>query len=370
MDFLPPPGTPIQEVDTPSLILDLPTLEQNIETIHAFFRDRPMKVRSVTKSHKCPAIAQLQMTADGAVPYGLSCAKVSEAEVMVRAGAQHIRMIEQVVGTPKVQRLMALARHVDVMALVDDPHNVTELSEAAQAFKVNLGVLVEVEIGINRCGVLPGAPALELARKIMKAPRLEFRGLSAHEGSIMIADFEERTLKTKERIQSLVDTRELLEKEGVSVALCGAGSTSTWNIAGTMDGLTEIDPGSYALYDATYVKTIPNLGFHPALKVLTTVISRPTKDRVVSDVGLKALGIDKGNPEVEWPAGVKVNRVNSEHCILDVLDGDATQLRPGDKVMLIPQYQGTAVIGHDHYVGIRDGKVECVWEINARGAHR
>lgn len=167
--ILPSVGASIEEIDTPALVLDLPTIEANIETMHQFFRNRAAKVRNVTKGHKCPALAQRQMTTDGSVPFGLSCAKLSEAEVMIDAGARHVRMIEQVVGKAKIERLMGLARRAQVIALVDDPANVDSLAEAAEHHSVRLDVLIEVEIGLNRCGVLPGMPTLALAGRICPA---------------------------------------------------------------------------------------------------------------------------------------------------------------------------------------------------------
>ena len=371
MQFIPYPGTDVNDIDTPSLLIDLTNLEHNIEKMHSFFRNRPQKVRSVTKSHKSPDIANLQWIQEGAIPYGITCAKVSEAEVMVAGGAKQVRMIEQVVGSPKIERLMALAKRADVLALVDNPENIKSLSEAAQAFNVKLGILAEIEIGINRCGVEPGQPALDLVNSILKlnSKHLEFRGLSSHEGSLFIADFEERSIVAKERVQKLLDTRELLEKHSIPVEICGAGSTSCWNIVGAMDGITEIDPGSYALYEAQYVRKIPDNGFIPALRVLTTVISKPTPDRLVTDVGFKACSIEKGMPEVDWPEGIKVNRLNSEHGIIDITGSEGRQLRLGDKIMLIPQYQGTTIIGHDRYICIRNNKVEATFPILARGAH-
>ena len=143
-------GTPIDEIETPALVLDLSILERNIETMHAFFRNRPVKVRNVTKGHKCPEIAKRQMTAEGSVPYGLGCSKVSEAEVMIEVGARDIRMIEQVVGRAKIARLIGLARRAHVIALVDDPAHVEDLAAAAAAAKVKRDGMVEIEIGLNR----------------------------------------------------------------------------------------------------------------------------------------------------------------------------------------------------------------------------
>lgn len=372
IDFLPLPGMAIDAVDTPALLVDMDVLERNIETMHAFFRDRPAKVRSVTKGHKCPAIAQLQMTADGAVPYGLSCTKVSEAEVMVDAGAREIRMIEQVVGAPKLSRLTALARRARVIALADDQHHVSMLDEAAAANGLRLDVMIEVEIGLKRCGVSPGAPALSLARAVAGKQHLRFAGLHAHEGGMMIADPGERAIAARQRLQRLVDCRDDLEREGLDVEICGAGSTTTWNIAGAMDGITEIDPGSYALMDQRMADLLPDLGFSCALSVLATVISRPAPDRAVTDAGHKALGMatDGGVPGVAWPSGVSVNRLNSEHGILDIDAAESGKIVVGDKVRLVPRYHGSTVVAYDYFVAVRNGVVEAVWPITGRGAHQ
>ena len=370
IDFLPPPGTAYEDLETPRLVIDLAAMERNIETLHRFFRGRPARVRSVTKGHKCPAIAQRQMTVDGAVPFGLCCAKVSEAEIMVAAGARHIRMIEQVVGKAKVKRLMRLARNAQVIALVDDPRHVADLAEAAQAHDLTLDVLVEVEIGLNRTGLVPGPEAVKLVRSIEKDNHLRFAGLSSHEGSMVITDPEVREERVRARIQRLLDCREDIERAGVGVEICGAGSSTTWNIAGAMDGITEIDPGTYVFWDHAFVESMPDQPFRTALKVLTTVISRAAPDRAVVDCGYKAMGraSDGGMPATDRE-GVTVNRLNSEHGILD-LEGEGRALRIGDKVALTPRAFGPTVVAHEHYVGVRDGVVESVWPISARASHQ
>lgn len=368
--YAPVPGMSVEDVDTPALVLDLDALERNIETMHAFFRDRPAKVRNVTKGHKCPEIARRQMMAEGSIPYGLGCSKVSEAEVMVAAGARDIRMIEQVVGGHKVARLVELARQVHVIALADDMAHVEELAAAAAAAGIRLDVMIEIEIGLNRCGVLPGEPALALARRIAAEKSLRFAGIGAHEGTIADVDRQKRTARVKERIQRLVNVREDLERAGLAVEICGAGSTTSWNIAGAMDGITEIDPGSYALMDSGLAEAIPDLEFVPAISVLGTIISHAASSRAVIDCGHKALGraADGGMAKVVSPQGLRVNRLNSEHGIIDVADG--SDVRIGDRVTMIPRYHGSVVVAYDQFVGVRNGKVECVWDIAARGSHQ
>ena len=369
-NFLPPPGTALEDVDTPCLVIDLPAMEHNIETMHRFFRSRPARVRSVTKGHKCPAIAQRQMTAEGAVPYGLCCAKVSEAEVMVDAGARHVRLIEQVVGKTKIERLMSLARNAHVIALADDPRHVSNLADATASLGLTLDVLVEVEIGLERTGVLPGREAVELARSIEGCRSLRFAGLSGHEGTIAVADPADREKKVRARIQRLLDCREDVERAGLPVEICGAGSSTTWNIAGAMDGITEIDPGTYIFWDQAFAESMPDQPFRVATRVLTTVISRPLPDRAVVDCGYKAMGrAGDGGLPITDRRGATVNRLNSEHGILD-LEGEGRDLRIGDKLALVPRAFAPTVTAFEHYVGVRDDTVESVWHIAARASHQ
>jgi D-serine deaminase-like pyridoxal phosphate-dependent protein len=327
-------------------------------------------VRSVTKGHKSPEIARLQMASVGAVPGGLCCTKVSEAEIMVEAGATSIRMIEQVVGAAKIARLMQLAQRAEIIALVDDTRHVDDLAHAARAHGVTLGVVVEIDIGLRRCGVQPGTAAIALAQYVVRQERLRFMGISGHETSTGIADAAGRLARQRKHFQRLVDTRADLERAGITVAICAGGASGAWNVAGTTEGITEIEPGAYALMDYGLQQSAPEIGLDIALTVLATVISRPVPERAVLDCGHKMIGLNTsgGLPGLRGLSGATVNRLNSEHGILDLAD-EAQGLRIGDQVELLPWYYGSAVNANDHYVGVRGGVVECVWRIAARGAH-
>jgi D-serine deaminase-like pyridoxal phosphate-dependent protein len=265
---------------------------------------------------------------------------------------------------------MSLARQVHVVALADDMAHVDELASAAAAAGIRLDVMIEIEIGLNRCGVAPGEPAIELARKVAAEKSLRFAGIGAHEGTIADVDREKRIARVRERIQRLLDTREDLERIGLSVEICGAGSTTSWNIAGAMDGITEIDPGSYVLMDAGLVEAIPDIEFSPAISVIGTVISHAAPGRGVIDCGHKALGraADGGMPKVTTPSGIRVNRLNSEHGILDLPEGAG--LSVGARISMVPRYHGSVVVAYDRFVCVRKGKVECIWDITARGCHQ
>lgn len=373
--YLPLPGTPLEEVDTPALVIDLPAFERNMALVADFYRDREAKVRPHVKGHKCPEIARLQIEA-GSTVGGVCAAKLSEAEAMVHGGIDEVLVFNQITSPPKMRRLTALARDARVTVAVDDLGNVEELSEAAQASGVNIGACVEVNIGLDRCGVAPGEAAISLAEQVAAVPRLHFAGLLGYEGSMPYIDFEERTLKTRERIQRLLDTREMVEGAGLACGIVGGGGTTTWNITGTFPGVTEVQPGRYITADLLYQR----LGdFDVSLKVLATVISRPRKGLAIIDCGHKASHLNfsaqasrerypdlppeyNGLPQVETPRGARLVSLDAEHGKLE-LEGDAEQLRRGDKVVLLMAYHGAPLNQHDAYLGVRDSTVETVWRV-------
>ena len=361
LDFLPLPGTPVEQLDTPALLVDVPVMERNLEKLHTYFAQRPAKVRPHVKGHKSPILAHRQLDAGGTVG-GVCCATVGEAEVMVLNGIKDVFITNEIVTRPKIARLMALARLANMMVAVDDPQNIQDLSEAAQSCHVTLRVTVDVNIGIDRCGVDPGPKVVDLAKLVARAPGLRFAGLMGYEGGMWINDFEERSMATKARMQKLLDAREMVEGAGLAVEIASGGGTGTWNITGDIAGVTEVQAGAYPFMDAHY-RYVPD--FEVSLIVLSTVVSRPAVDRAIVDCGHKAIGLTLGLPEVAWPKGAKVARLSSEHGHLE-LEGDARQLRPGDKVRLIPAHGGTAVNIHSYYYMVRDGKLEGVWEIPAR----
>lgn len=364
MDYLPLPGTARDELDTPCLLIDLPAMERNIKKMADYTKQRGINLRPHSKTPKCPAICLQQIEA-GAI--GICAAKVGEAEVLAANGIKDILIANQVVGKTKINRLMALRNMANMMVAVDDPANVAMLSEATQSFGVKLRVLVEVNVRINRCGVEPGKPAVDLAKIVARSPGLVFSGLMGYEGQIRTTDFEQRVLETKKSMEKLITSVDMVKKAGLPVDIVTAGSTSTWNITSTIPGITEIQPGSYVFMDASYRHT---KGFENALFLLGTVISRPRKGVAVIDAGMKALSVDEGLPVVEWPSGAKfVGHLSEEHGTLQV-EGEAEQLRPGDKVVITPSHGDTTINVHDYYFGLRNGKLEVVWEIAGRGRFR
>jgi D-serine deaminase-like pyridoxal phosphate-dependent protein len=353
---------PVAALDTPVLCLQIETIEANIRRMADFARSAGVRLRPHSKTHKSPMLAHMQIAA-GAI--GVTCAKLGEAEVMAAAGIKDILIANQIVGPGKIARLVNLAAYTDVMVAVDDATNAAALSAAAQATGVRLRVLIEVDIGMNRCGVEPGEPALALARRLSELPGLRFEGLMGYEGHcVMIPDPEERRRKAAASLQLLIDTVALLRSGGIPVGIVSSGGTGTYRITGRCDGVTELQVGSYATMDSQYRKVV-GIDFDYGLTVLSTIINTRGDDRAICDAGLKTLTRDFGMPKVLRPAGWEVVSLSEEHGGLRRAGGPP--LRPGDQVEIVPNHGCTTINLHDDYYVIRDGVVEAVWPIAARG---
>ncbi|MCL5257256.1 MAG: alanine racemase [Chloroflexi bacterium] len=235
-------GMPKEEIDTPALVIDLDVMEANIAKMASYFAGRKSNVRPHFKTHKCPNIAQMQLQAGAD---GITCAKVEEAEALVNGGVlKNILIANQIVSKPKIAKLMGLNRHAEVMVCVDDPQNISDLSDAAQLSGVELGVLVEVNVGMNRCGVDTPEEALELAKQVEKAKGLRFMGLQGYEGHVvMVPDFEERKAAVLRDMQRLLEARQMVEKAGLPVTIVDGAGTGTYSITGDIPGVDEIQAG-------------------------------------------------------------------------------------------------------------------------------
>jgi D-serine deaminase-like pyridoxal phosphate-dependent protein len=359
---LPPPTAPLSEIDTPALLLRRPVLERNIAKMAERFRDAPVRLRPHFKSNKCLHIARLQLAA-GAV--GITCAKLGEAEALIDGGVTDILIANQIVGHIKIARLMGLRQRADVMVAVDDADNVAQLSAAATAAGVELRVLVEVDVGMGRCGVRPGEPALTLARAVAGSPGLRFMGLQTYEGHLQeVTPFEERRRRTLEDMRRAVQTRRLVEEAGLPVAIVSGVGTGTHTISGTLEGIDELQVGSYATMDGEYARV--GADFEHALSVLATVVSRPAADVAIVDVGLKAIAAEFGPPLVRVE-GAEYTEFHEEHGTL-TLAGGAQDLRVGDKIELIPSHGCTTCNLYDvmHVLDADDCFAE-LWPIEGRG---
>jgi D-serine deaminase-like pyridoxal phosphate-dependent protein len=356
-------GSPIEDLDTPALLLDGPASDRNLRTMADFFRDRRCRLRPHFKNHKCTTLARRQQAAGYTV--GFTCAKLGEAETLAQTGIDNILVANQVVGPRKVARLIDLARKVDVTVAVDHEDQARAISEAAFAAGVTVGVLVEVDIGMRRCGVPPGEAALDLARRVAVLPNrpgIEFRGMQAYEGHVVYTtDFDQRARRVRESMAEAIRTRRLIEDDGIPVGVISGGATSTYRITGLIDGVDEIQAGTYPTRDWRYAELAPE--FEIALSILTRVISKRPGEAVL-DVGSKGVGSEfgppriKGHPEVEIPFPL-----SEEHCTIR----RAPEWRLGQTVHLIPSHACTTSNLYREIYVHEEGRVRDVWPIEASG---
>lgn len=362
------PGMTLSDVDTPALLLDLVAFEANLDRLDASLAETRIRVRPHSKSHKCPEIALRQM-AHGAV--GVCCQKVTEAEAMVAGGIPNVLVSNQVVGPRKIERLVALARRARISVLVDDATNVAALNAAAAEAGTTLDVLIEVNVGADRCGVEPGEPAVALAKLVDASDGLRFKGIHAYQGAAQhVRSPEDRHALIERAVQLVSKTLTLLGEKGISCGIVTGAGTGTYPLEAASGVYTELQPGSYIFMDADYGRNIGTDGepiheFQQSLFVLATVMSRALPGRAVVDAGLKALSVDSGLPLVV-DDGAEYLGASDEHGVLRV--DDQLRFKLGDKIRLIPGHCDPTVNLYDWIVGYRGNGVECVWPIVARGA--
>ncbi len=352
-------GMDMWDIDTPALLLDADVMEKNVSEMAKYTKCLGKGLRPHVKNHMCPVIASMQLEA-GAV--GFCCQTIGEAEILGAWGIRDILICNEIVGASKIERLMGLRGYTNVMVCVDNSKNVEDLSEAAHSTGQELDVLIDLNTGYDRCGVEPGRPALNLAAQVVRSRGLRFRGIQGYTPM-----HEEDPQKRRERQQGMlskaVDTRDLLERDGVHVDIVSAGCTSCYDIAAEYEGVTEIQPGTYVMMDinnAEVVGTTPaELGY--ALTVLTTVISKPTENRAVVDAGNKALATERSIPKDL--TGVNLHRLAAEHGRIQ-LENPSRPIEVGDKIELIVSYCDGTVNRWNKYHVIRKGRLEAVWDIH------
>ena len=358
------------DVDTPALLIDLDAFERNLNLMAESAAACGVRLRPHAKTHKCAVIARRQM-ALGAV--GVCCQKVSEAEALVQAGVSDVLVSNEVVGRRKLDRLASLATEAQVAVCADNAENVVELDAAAKRADTVMDVLVEINVGANRCGVPPGEPALELARRVDAANHLRFVGLQAYQGRAQhIRDFEERRAAIEAAVDATRRTVDLLKREGLECEVIAGAGTGTWAFEAESGVYNELQAGSYVFMDADYARNKNAEGgrfdeFEHSLFVYTTVMSLPDENRAVVDAGLKAMAFDSGMPEVASTATIDYSGPSDEHGTLD-LGQSNVRLALGEKLRLIPGHCDPTVNLYDWFVCVRGDRVETLWPIVARGA--
>jgi len=359
----------VSEIPTPALVLDAAALDRNIARMAAFFADGSCRLRPHVKAHKTPEIARRQLAAGSCA--GLTCATVGEAESVAEL-CDDLLIANELIGADKCERAARLAvtlrdragERARVTVAVDSVEGLRALSAAAGVAGVTMGVLVDVNVGQNRCGVAPGDETLQLARQVAAYPRVVLRGVMGYEGHVQpIRARAEREAATRAAMSRLIESVDALRAGGLPCEIVSAGGTGTFDISGRIAGVTEIQAGSYALMDTDYREV--GVPFDQAFWVLGTVVSVPTPDRCVVDAGHKSMTRDHGMPSVADIPGARVTALNDEHAVIGLSSSSVTP-RLGDRVRLVPSHTDPTINLHDDFYVLDGDRVIDVWPI-ARG---
>lgn len=345
------------EVSTPALLLDLDRMEHNLSKMADFFSAGPTRLRPHFKNHKCLQLAERQMAA-GAI--GMTCATLDEAEAVIGAGIHSVLIANEVASSDKLERFVELSKRAELIVCVDNADVACRLGGIARRQNVVANVVVDVDVGLHRCGIPPGQSAVELARAAVSAG-LRFRGVMGYEGQVLRKpQGAEKEEAARHAMGLLVRTKELIEQAGIPVEIVSAGGTGSYEISGRYSGVTEIQAGSYLAMDTDYAMVRPD--FDIALTMLTSVISKTRGERVVVDAGLKSLSCERGLPQPKDVNDLTTDRLNAEHGVLKIKP-DGSGPEPGEKIEMWVHYGDATINLHHRMYGIRNDVVEEILSI-------
>lgn len=357
-------GLTPSDLDTPALCLDLPTFDANLQRLAEIVRRGGKAWRPHAKGHKSAAVAWRQRDA-GAI--GVTCAKVSEADVFAFAGIRDILIANVIAGAKKAERLAALCCAADPIICVDDAVQIEPIAAACHRRGVTCRVLVDIELGMQRTGVLPGAAALALAQQVDQAAGLRLVGVMGYEGHLLqVGDAASKTAQIRAAHAVLGECRDQFLKAGLCCDIVSAGGSGSVAIAAESPALTEVQAGGAVFGDPFYTQNCHTALFDPALTVLATVVSRPAAERAVIDAGKKTVNPDLAPPRVKGRPDAIVARMSAEHTVLE-LGPQSRDLKVGDRIELIVGYHDLTNVLHDEFLVFRDHRLEAVWPITGRG---
>lgn len=358
----------VSEIDTPAVIVDLDVMERNLRRVADYAREHGLNLRPHTKTHKSPELGKRQLEL-GAV--GLTVAKVSEAEVLVKAGPPELLVAYPLIGRRKLDRLTSLARERRMMVALDNLEAARQLSDAAREARVEVGVLVEVDAGLNRVGVSPG-DAVDLARSVSRLPHVRYEGVTMYPGHVKALD--EDGLRAIDAVGAMVDGLVAeLKGAGLGPRVVSGGSTPALFHSHRVKGWTEIRPGTYIFNDRNTVACGACGWEDCAATVLCTVVSTARPGQMIIDGGSKTFSSDRlatgGEPSfgkiLEAP-GAHFHKMNEEHGYVDMRRAER-RFDVGDKVRVLMNHVCVVINLHEQVYGVRGGEVEEVWKVEARG---
>lgn len=355
-------GLPLDQIDTPALLVDLPALDRNIAVMAEATSSRGVNWRPHAKAHKSPAIAHRLLNA-GAI--GVTCAKLGEAEVFAASGVRDILIANEVVGPIKARRLAALATYCDIIVAVDSFENARMLDAAAIAQGSRPRVVIEVDSGMTRAGVLPGEPAVALAQELAAMQGLRFAGLMSWEGHTLgVNPLAARQEAIREALSGVIATAESIRQAGVPVEIVSVGGTGTFLTSRELGGVTEVQAGGGIWGDRFYRDlAVP---VEPALSIMVTVTSRPAPDRIIVDAGRKTVDPSNVTPEVVGVEGVSRVALSAEHGTISLDLADDT-ICVGDRLHLHVGYSDQAIHLHENLILVQDDRVVALWPTLTRG---
>jgi D-serine deaminase-like pyridoxal phosphate-dependent protein len=358
------------ELDTPVLCVDLDKMDQNLATMRKKLAPTGVASRPHAKTHKCPAIAKLQLAA-GSI--GICTAKVSEAEALFAGGVEKILMTTSNVTANKIRRAMKIRKaNRSFIQAVDNPRNAQDLSDAAKEAGIVADVVVDVAVG-TRSGVPADERAIALAQLVDKLPHLKLRGMLSYDGGAQhIKGFRKRSEETLKRYEPSVGTFDAMKRSGLNTEIFSGGGTGTYNIMTKVPGMTDVQVGSYIFMDAQYLEIGGEdneelfTDFAPSLTVMTTVLNNYFPNRLTTDAGQKALTLNKPDPIVIGEKGFTYTAGSDEFGSIQY-QTSSKAYSVGDKLELIVPHCDPAVNEYDQIYGTRKDRVEVVWPISARG---
>lgn len=345
-----------QDIETPALLMDLDVLEHNLSAMAEFSRQSRIALRPHFKNHAILELAARQIES-GAI--GITAARVRHAEALAEHGIPSILIASEVVDQSSVRRLAEVSRRAEVILAVDHPRVINDIGRIVRDTKTNLHVVVDLDIGLGRCGVPPDQ-CLTLARQALGAG-LRVRGIMGYEGHLQrLPDTEETRRQRIAAASTLAWARQQLEQNGIPVDIVTAGGTGSRRILAQVPGITEVQVGSYMLMETLYTPFAPE--FRLGLTVLATVISKKEHDHIVLDAGLKALSSEKGLSSIKDRTGLSLTTLHAEHSIVRIADPSA-QVEVGDRIEYWVTYSDATLHLHRKLYGIRNEMVERVFHI-------
>ena len=358
------------DLDTPALIVDLDKMEQNIKTVHTRLQGTGVGVRPHVKTHKCPAIAKMQIDA-GAL--GVCAAKLGEAEVMLENGIKNVLMTTVNVSAPKIIKAMALRKkHKGFIQAADNPQNIQDLQEAAKAAGITAEVALDINV-IRRSGVPPGEQALALAQMIDKMPNLKFCGILAYDGAVQhVAGFQKRKEQALKTFEPVVKSYDMMKAAGLNMEIFSGGGTGTYDIMIDVPGFTDVQVGSYIFMDRQYIeiggakneKVLDD--FAPSLTVIATILNNYYPGRLTTDSGSKAFTLNKPNPMVIGEPDFEYSAGSDEYGSI-TFEKSNKSYKVGDRLEVIPPHCDPIVNLYDVIYGVRNDRVESIIPVLARG---